>query len=273
VNKKILIFGKGFIGARLQAELNCAITDRMILSLKDAQEEIDKYKPKVIINCIGYTGTRNVDDCELDKDATLTANTFVPIYLAEISLRNKVKLVHISSGCIYHYDYKRDKPITEKEAPDFFDLYYSRTKIYAEQALNPLVDKYGVLIARIRIPLDDQPAPKNILSKLIKYGKIIDIPNSVTYIPDMVKALKHLIRIDAKGIYNVVNSTPLYYRDLMEAYKKYVPDFDYTMIKMKDLRLVRTNLLMSTEKLKRSGFSMPKIEDILDKCVREYVKK
>lgn len=118
MNDKILIFGKGYIAERLQESLNCRLTDKKIYSLKDAQGELNKFKPKVMINCIGHIG-RNVDDCELDKDKTLIANTFVPIILAEAALRNKIKLVHVSSGCIYNFDYKRDKPIQETKLPDF----------------------------------------------------------------------------------------------------------------------------------------------------------
>src|SRR4030042_3457451 len=98
----ILVFGKGFIGQRLQEEFGCLIIDKMITSFKDAEEEVQIHKPDIIINCIGYTGARNVDDCELEKDMTLTANTMVPLILAEVALRNKIKLIHISSGCIYN---------------------------------------------------------------------------------------------------------------------------------------------------------------------------
>ena len=68
-NKKekmhILILGKGFIGKRLQEVLNCDISGRKIYSFKDAEKEINKYNPKIIINCIGYSGGKNnVDGCE-----------------------------------------------------------------------------------------------------------------------------------------------------------------------------------------------------------------
>ena len=36
INKKILILGKGFIGERLQNELNCQITSAFIKSYQDA---------------------------------------------------------------------------------------------------------------------------------------------------------------------------------------------------------------------------------------------
>ena len=272
MKNKILILGKGFIGSRLREELDCDISGQRINSLKDAQKLINKYRPETVINCIGYTGGKNVDGCELDLDETLFANTFVPLILAEACLRNRIKLVHISSGCIYRYDYKKDPPVKEGKLPDFFDLYYSRTKIYAERALEVLACRYGVLITRIRIPLDNRPHPRNILDKLIRYRTIIDLPNSVTYIPDFIKALKYLLSINAKGIYNVVNKGALRFPRLLDAYKKYVPDFEYKLIDFKKLKMVRTNLVMSTQKLEQAGFEVRKINEVLEECVKGYLK-
>jgi len=270
MSSKILIFGKGFIGERLSSAFKCDVTSKMIHGFADAQSEVDRFSPSVIINCIGYTGEHNVDDCENNKDATLSANVFVPIMLAEVALRNKIKLVHISSGCIYHYDYAQQPPITEADSPDFFELFYSRSKIYAERALDVSAQRQNILLARVRIPLDDRPHPKNILNKLIRYKKIIDIPNSVTYIPDFIQALRHLIEIDAKGIYNVTNRGGLCYPKLMDVYKRYVPDFQYETIKFDSLNLVRSNLILSTKKLEDSGFNVRTIDDILEECVKHY---
>ena len=272
MKNKVLILGKGFIGERIQKELHCLVSTKHIYSFKEAEKEILKYSPKVVINCIGITGRRNVDDCELNKENTLFANTFLPIILAEVCLRHNIKLAHISSGCIYHYDYKKDKPITEENIPDYFDLFYSRTKIYAERALEVLSKKYNILLTRIRIPLDNKPHPKNILTKLINYKGVINIPNSITYIPDFTKALRHLIKIDARGIYNVVNKGTLRYPRLLDIYKKYVPDFDYRIITYKDLKLIRTNIVLSANKLQKSGFSVRKINEVLEECVKEYIK-
>lgn len=268
---KILIFGKGFIGNRIREYLKCDISGRRIFSYRDAQKEIKRFKPDVIINCIGHTG-RNVDDCEKDIDKTLLANTFVPVILAEAALRNNIRFVHISSGCIYHYDYHKDHPVPESKAPDFFDLFYSRSKIYAEEALDVLSQAYPILILRLRIPLDGRPHPRNILTKLLKYKKIIDIPNSITYLPDFLKALKHLIKIRANGIYNIANKGKLRYPELLEAYKKYMPRCKYETTDNAGLRLLRTNLLLSGRKLSNSGFLMPNIHEVLEECVQEYLK-
>ncbi|UCD15929.1 MAG: sugar nucleotide-binding protein [Candidatus Omnitrophota bacterium] len=272
MDSKILILGGGFIGSRLTEAFECDISNRRINSFSDAQDEIKKYRPQIIINCIGYTGQRNVDDCEQDIDNTLSANTFIPVMLAEIALRNNIKFIHISSGCIFHYDYGKNQPISEDKQPDYFDLFYSRSKIYAERALDVLANRFNLLTVRIRVPLDSRPHPKNVLTKLIKYKKIIDMPNSVTYIPDFIKALKHLINIDAKGLYNVVNKGALRYPSLIEVYKKYVPDFECKVIDYSELNMDRTNLVLSTDKLEKSGFKMRDINEVLEECVKDYIK-
>lgn len=272
MNKKILILGKGFIGERLQKALNCRITNDFIKSYEDAAKIIKKYKPRIIINCIGITGRRNVDDCELDINGVLLANSFIPVILAEAALRNNIKLVHISSGCIFNFDYKKDKPIKEASENYFFKLFYSRSKIYAERAIEKLSRDYDILIARIRIPLVNAKHPKNLLDKLLKYNKVIDIPNSVTYIPDFVKAIKHLLKINARGIYNVVNKGGLRYPELMRVYQKYVPAYKFKTIALKKLGLVRTDLILSVAKLEKSGFKARQINSILEECVKEYLK-
>lgn len=271
MNDKILILGKGFIGSRLLEELGCEACEDKIYSYEDAEKIINNFAPGIIINCVGNFGS-NVDECEKDIDKSLIANTFVPLILAEASVRKGIKLIHISSGCIYHYDYLKDKPIEEKKEPDFLELFYSRTKIYPDQALNILSKKYPVLIARIRVPLDCRPHQRNILTKLISYKRVIDIPNSVTYIPDFIAALKHLIDINARGIYNIVNKNALKYPELMCIYKKSVPGFEFEVIDYKKLNLVRTNLVLSTEKLENSGFKIRDIHEVLEECVESYIK-
>lgn len=266
-----LILGQGYFGSRIHEELGLPISDRKILSFADAEDGIKKYKPKVLINCIGYIG-RNVDDCELNKEKALFANAFVPIILGEVCLRHNIRLVHISTGCIYRYDYAKDSPIDEEKEPDFFELYYSRTKIYAEQVLRFLSKKCHILIVRPRVPLDDRPSPKNLLTKLIETKKVINLPNSATYIPDFIQALKHLIKIEAQGIYNIVNKNPLFYPDLMEVYKKHVPGFEYQVVNFNKLNLVRTNVVLSTKKLENTGFKLRNIKDVLEECVKNYLK-
>jgi dTDP-4-dehydrorhamnose reductase len=272
MKNKILVLGRGYLGQKIKEDLDTEISDKKIFSYADAERIINHFNPSLLINCIGATGRRNVDDCELIKDKALIANSFVPIILAEVALRRKIRLVHISSGCIFHYDYSKDQEIDEEIIPDYLDLFYSRTKIYSEMALKTLSKEYPILILRIRIPLDNRPHPKNLLTKLIRYGKVIDLANSVTYLPDFIQALRHLVNIGATGIYNVVNRGGLRYPELMDVYKKYVPDYKYKIINYKALKLTRTNLILSVKKLRKTGFKVRDIHDVLEECVKEYLK-
>lgn len=272
----ILILGKGYIGSKIHKAFRCNISSIKVYSLTDIEDIVNQYNPKIIINCIGYTGIKNTDDCELDKDNVLLTNVFIPIMLAEFCIRKSIKLIHIGSGCIYHFysGNKKSLPITEEDKPNFFDLYYSRSKIYSERALEPLSSQFNILIPRIRIPIDSKPHSKNILTKLINYKKIIDYPsNSVTYIPDFIKALKHLIEIDARGIYNAVNRGVLKWSELLDIYKKYDKDFRYKLIKPG--KLVRTNIILSTKKLEDSGFKMRDIHQVISNknFMKNYIKE
>jgi 3,5-epimerase/4-reductase len=258
--KNALIFGEGFIGSRLQKAYQCNMSTERISNISDALAEVYKYDTRVIINCIGYTGLRNVDDCETEPMRTINSNVTVPIILAEAAFRAGIKFVHISSGCIYHYNYAKDSPITEEQEPNFFDLLYSRTKIYAEKAISPL----DPLIVRIRIPVDDRPHPRNIITKLLSFSRILDLPNSVTYIPDFIHTLRRLIKYNYTGIFNVVNEGGLRYPDILDMF-----GVRYEKITMKDFPTPRTNLLMSVDKLKRID-RVRNINDVLEECVNSY---
>jgi len=64
----------------------------------------------------------------------------------------------------------------------------------------------------------------------------------------------------------------LRYPELLDVYKKYKPDFQYEIIDYKQLKLVRTNLVLSTEKLEKTGFKMRDIKEVFEECVKGYLK-
>jgi len=273
MSDKILVLGDGYIGKKISSALQCSVSDDMINSYEDVEKIINKYNPDVVINCIGAVGSPNVDGCEEDKQATLMANTFIPIMLGEASFRHRFKLVHISSGCIFDYDYEKDEPVDEYRVPDYYDLFYSRSKIYTETALAYLSEKSDMLILRIRVPLEDDTTPRNIITKLIGFKDIIKVPNSITYLPDFIEALKHLLDINASGFFNVVNGGAVCMNRIVDEYKKYFPEHEYNSVEPKDLDMNRTNLLMSNSKLEKTGFKMRSIEEILPACMENYIKK
>lgn len=273
INKNTtLIIGNGYIAGILKSNLKINSCHKKINTLNDIDKILTETKVKCIINAAGYIGTTNTDKCNKQMEMTLRSNTFLPILLAEAAIKHNIKLIHISSGCIFDHDPLTEKPIDENKQPDYLELPYNRSKIYSEVALNILSKKHDILMLRIRVPLNDVPHKKNILTKLIKFKTIIDIPNSITYIPDLIRALKHLIKIDARGIYNINCKNGIKYNTILDEYTKYFTDFNYTIIDQKALKVKRTNIVLSTKKLEKSGFKINTNSEIIKKCVKNYIK-
>ena len=90
-----LIFGNGFVGNRLSVELDIPIATDRIYSFQDIMDQIKRRKAKTIINCIGYTGNNNVDDCEKNPLKTINANVTMATYMGEACLRTNTRLKHL----------------------------------------------------------------------------------------------------------------------------------------------------------------------------------
>ena len=275
---KYLIFGDGFIGNKFKEYFNnigeesIIVKDR-INTTKDIWIHIIKYKPEIIINAIGKTGRPNVDWCEIHKDETFFSNVTVPTLLAEVCTDTKIRIIHIGSGCIY----EGNKQFTEEDKPNFKDSFYSRTKIFSEQILNTYDN--NILQLRIRMPIDNKPSDRNLITKLVRYKEVIaDIPNSITYLPDLMLISKELMDRKESGIYNVVNSGVITHRELLEMYKWYV-DPTYQLPKFIELeeleKLVvarRSNCTLSTNKLEQKGITIKNVRNVLKDCMEEYRK-
>src|SRR6185369_7389005 len=101
---KIMTIGAGFVADHLNYP---KITDRISMNLRMDTDNVfvdsilNRYKPDVLINCIGKTGRPNVDWCESNKEVTAATNTALPIILAEACARHSVHLIQVGSGCIF----------------------------------------------------------------------------------------------------------------------------------------------------------------------------
>lgn len=269
-NNEILIFGNSWLGIRLQEYLNCNIILTDITNYENIQSHIDTYKPKVIINCIDRNFNKS-DDYTKDISKNILNLTYIPLLLAEAAVRNSLKFVNISCGSVFNYDHKKDKPITEEQFPDDTSTLYSRTRIYTEVAINALGNSANILQLRVHMPLDFIPHPKNLLSKLLTYSSVIDVPNSVTYVPDFLEAAKQLLKEDAEGIYNIVTYGELRFKELLEEYRKFNPNHAYAIMDVSELKKEVSNVVLSSDKIEEFGIKVRDIHEILPECVQQYV--
>jgi 3,5-epimerase/4-reductase len=207
----------------------------------------------VIVNCIGYTGVPNVDACEDNKYKTLLANTLIPFWLSEVSKERKI--VHLSTGCIFD----GDEDFSESDAPNYTGSFYSLTKMVAEKAFD--LDKD--LLIRLRMPITLDKDPKNLITKLLKYDKLINEKNSVTFVPDLIGAIGTLIDKNIVGVFNVVNSPAVSHKEIMKTL-----GVEKQYISLKELRkqtkCERSNCTLSNKKINKY-YKMSNTFDILEK--------
>jgi dTDP-4-dehydrorhamnose reductase len=285
----ILTLGNGFASSHLPYS---KILDRVAVNESFIDNMLDYYKPDTLINCIGKTGSPNVDWCESNKEITSKVNTLLPILLAHACEKRNIHLIHIGSGCIYygdspHYMYVGNKYFSSADKPNSIakvDLgwnetdfanpagFYSKTKYAADLSIG---DMSNVTILRIRMPISSQNHPRNLINKLKGYSKIIDIPNSMTFMDDFVRCVDWAAKNAKTGIFNVVNSQPLTAVNIMREYQKYVPDHKFEVINEEELDKLtvakRSNCVLDGRKLANAGFYMSLSRDALRKCMREYL--
>ncbi|EKD49332.1 MAG: hypothetical protein ACD_63C00180G0013 [uncultured bacterium] len=273
---KILIIGKGYIGSRCaESWPDAKMSGKMINSVKDVEQILDKYKPDVVLNAAGIVGKPNVDWCETNQAETMWGNTVLPIMIAAACQKKKKYLLHIGSGCIY-YGYSKNKKGWEED--DFANpsAVYTRCKYAADLALSTLPN---LGIARIRMPIDYIPSRANLIDKLASFSKIINVRNSVTVVEDMIKVFHKLLEKKAAGIFHVTNPGSVTHKEIIKLYEKYVdPKHSNKWVLEKDLlkkgltKKKRSNNILQSKNLKKLGIKMRPIKEALTDTMKKYAQ-
>jgi dTDP-4-dehydrorhamnose reductase len=275
---KLVILGKGFIGTHLYRFLNEKIIDvkafnRNELNYSDSrvlQSYIKNNRPDYIINCCGYTGAPNVDACETNKDLCINLNITIPALLNKVCSDNCIKLIHVSSGCIYS---GYEKTYTEEDCPNFgltnaSSSFYSKCKHVFEVATKPYLDNTSIL--RIRMPFTSKLEDKNYLYKIFKYDNLINYQNSLSYVEDLNRFILFLCTNFNGGIYNIVNTSGISASTIVEMFKKNMlvnPDWNFVDMNLLNLKANRSNCVLSNEKTLKMGFNYTDTTDALQRCI------
>jgi len=289
---KVLVIGRGFIASHINYGTVSEYSNLYTLAeeyLSSDEMEIRnlllKYEPDVVVNCMGYCGIKNIDDCETNKDKTLTSNLIIPTILANECHKLGIQFIHVGSGCIFYgispnakmglIGPKIDFGWKETDTPKNLDKasFYSRIKYACDLAIGNLPN---TCILRIRMPISDRNNPRNLINKLLKYENVLEMPNSVTFLDDLVKVIDWAIHNNKTGIYHVTNPTPLTHIQLLEEYRKYHPEHSYHKINEQELQKFitapRSNCLLDNSKLTSEGFVMTPTIEALEKCIESYCR-
>lgn len=262
---KLLIYGTGFIGSALARRLcehdsgahNLFFGCSRLEQASQLLAEINQSDADWVINAAGKCGTPNVGWCETHQPETLLSNVVGAYNLGAACASAGRRLAQISSGCVYEGD-KSGAGFTETDPPNFLGSFYARSKWWAEQLL---AEFPNVLQLRIRLPIHDQPHPRNLITKLLTFPRVITgVRNSITPLDLLASALDHLIRQQATGAYHVVADGGIDYKQLLQLWRKIVdpslPEPEY-IEPSQLIDVPRSNCILSCEKLKATSLSVP----------------
>jgi dTDP-4-dehydrorhamnose reductase len=284
----ILLGGSGYVGGAYRQLLEKKGLDYVSLSRAELDysdtavllEFLREKKPDFLVNCAGYTGKPNVDACEDDKANCLFGNAVLPGRIAEACSLAGVPWGHVSSGCIYTGARPDGTGFTEEDPPNFTFRqnncsFYSGTKALGEEVLEQYDNVY---IWRLRIPFNHEDSPRNYITKLLRYEKLLDATNSISHLGEFVAATFACWekRIPF-GKYNVTNPGQITARQIIEMVKRHHlsnKDFiffdDETQFMREAAIAPRSNCVMDASKLTSAGITMTPVMECVDECLKNW---
>jgi dTDP-4-dehydrorhamnose reductase len=269
-----LIFGgNGWIGQKIsvliQEQGHTVVYSQSRLEEREKiQKEIEQLHPDFIINAAGITGRPNVDWCETHRQETLRTNVLGTLNLVDLAYLYNIHVTNISTGCIYEYDAQHPMysgiGFTEEEEPNFGGSFYSRTKIILEKLI---LEYPNVLNLRVKMPISTE-LDKGFVGKIIRYKKLINVPNSLCILDDLLPVAVEMTLKKFKGNYNFVNPGTMSHNEVLDLYKEYIdPTFTYENFTVEEqdkiLKARRANAELSAKKLLQDFPTIPPIRDSL----------
>ena len=285
----IILFGStGYIGSEFKRQLEelklpfFCWTNSSKTTFADLEKWYDEAGYPLIgaaINAAGYTGKPNVDACELNKQETFHGNVLWPQILVHFCRLNDIVLGHVSSGCIYTGKKPDGSGFSEEDEPNFSFKqnncsFYSGTKALAETSISSYEKNY---IWRLRIPFEAKDNPRNYISKMLKYPKLLQAENSISNKQEFVSAcIQTLNKKVPYGIYNVTNSGYITTKGITEKFKQTIAkDKIFTFVDEVEfyknvVKTPRSNCVMSNEKLLSTGIKMRTADEAVDYCLNNW---
>ncbi|GER45113.1 dTDP-glucose 4,6-dehydratase [Striga asiatica] len=239
--------------------------------------DILSVKPTHVFNAAGVTGRPNVDWCESHKTETIRANVAGTLTLADVCRENGLLVMNFATGCIFEYDAAHPEGsgigFKEEDKPNFTGSFYSKTKAMVEELLR---EYDNVCTLRVRMPISsDLNNPRNFITKISRYSKVVNIPNSMTILDELLPISIEMAKRNLSGIWNFTNPGVVSHNEILEMYKKYIePDFKWTNFTLEEQAKVivapRSNNEMDASKLKKEFPELLPIKESLIKYVSFY---
>ena len=104
------------------------------------------------------------------------------------------------------------------------------------------------------MPISDDLASRNFITKIVKYDKVVNVPNSMTVLTDLLPISLIMAERKLTGIYNFCNPGPVSHNEILDLYKQYIdPSYTYTNFTLEEqakiLKAGRSNNTLDHHKL------------------------
>lgn len=283
-----LLGGSGYVGHAYQAllsrkgipfrnlrraEVDYTNKDVLVRALKAD-------RPEFLINAAGYTGKPNVDACELHKAECLYGNAVLPGTIGDACAEAGIPWGHVSSGCIYTGSRPDGTGFREDDSPNFSFRtnncsFYSGTKALGEEVL---AGKPDVYVWRLRIPFDNVDSPRNYLTKLMRYSKLLEAANSISQLHEFVSATFACWEKRVPfGTYNVTNPGHVTTREVVAMIEKsgvHPKKYEFFSSESEFMKIAaktpRSNCVMTSEKLAKVGIEMTEVHAAIEHALRTW---
>ena len=283
-----LLGGSGYVGHAYQALLakkgipfrNVRRADLDYSNPGVLKAALLRDKPEFLINAAGYTGKPNVDACELHKAECLAGNAVLPGTVAEACAEAGVPWGHVSSGCIYNGSRADGKGFTEEDEPNFsfrtnHCSFYSGTKALGEEVL---AGKPNIYVWRLRIPFNNVENPRNYLTKLMRYARLLEATNSLSELEEFVTATFACWEKRVPfGTYNVTNPGSVTTHDVVEMIRQSgLCDKAFDFFKSEDefmkiaAKTPRSNCALDASKIAGVGIRMTEVHEAVARSLKNW---
>ena len=287
----ILLGGSGYVGQafqRLLTRLDVPFhnLERKELDYSETHQLADflaETRATFVINAAGYTGKPNVDACELHKAACLFGNAVLPGRIREACEKTGTPWGHISSGCIFSGERPGGGGFREDDTPNFsfrtnHCSFYSGTKALGEEVL---AGAENCFVWRLRIPFSEVESPRNYLTKVMRYARLLEAANSLSQLDEFVRACFECWQQRLPfGTYNVTNPGHVTTHEVVDLIKQSgVCDkrFEFFTDEDEFMRVAaktpRSNCLLDTTKLQHAGIAMTEVHEAIAQSLRNWVKE
>ncbi|TKY70896.1 Bifunctional dTDP-4-dehydrorhamnose 3,5-epimerase/dTDP-4-dehydrorhamnose reductase [Spatholobus suberectus] len=131
----------------------------------------------------------------------------------------------------------------------------------------------NVCTLRVRMPISsDLSNPRNFITKITRYDKVVDIPNSMTILDELLPLSLQMAERNLTGIWNFTNPGVVSHNEILQMYREFVdPNFTWKNFTLEEQAKIivapRSNNELDASKLKKEFPELLSIKDSLIKYV------